>query len=64
MARADQNNLNRSRMDSERQQRDEQPEVSGATGAPPDTSRAAAEVRTHKRRGKTGKHTSDDTPAA
>jgi hypothetical protein len=64
MARADQNNLKGSSMESERQQRQEQPQVPGARGAPEDVSPAAAEVQARKRRGKTRKHTSDDTPAA
>ena len=63
MARADQNNLKGSSRQSERQQRDEQPEVAGASGAPDDASRAAADVKARKRLGKTDKHTSDDTPS-
>ena len=61
MARADQNNLHRSRIEMDRQQRQEQPEVPGASGAPNDTSPKAAEVKARKRRGKTRKHTRDDT---
>lgn len=64
MARADQNNLKRSGIEVERQQRQEQPQVSGATGSPDDISAKSAEVKASKRLGKTEKHTSDDTPAA
>ena len=60
MARADQNNLKRSGIEAERQQRQEQPEVSGASGTPDDASPEAARVRARKRLGKTEKHTSDD----
>ena len=63
MARADQNNLHRSGIHTQRQQRDEQPKVPGATGVEDDASPKAAEVKARKRRGKTEKHTSDDTPA-
>jgi hypothetical protein len=62
MARADRNTLHRSRIDMERQQRREQPKVSGASGAPNDVSPKAAEGKSRKRRGKTKKHTSEDTP--
>jgi hypothetical protein len=62
MARADQNNLHRSGFEAKRQQRSEQPEVGGATGNPEDSSPKAAEIKARKRRGKTEKHTSDDTP--
>jgi hypothetical protein len=62
MANADRNNLHRSGFEDKRQQRQEQPEVPGATGAPEDTSPRAAEVKARKRLGKTRKHTSDDTP--
>jgi hypothetical protein len=64
MARADSNNLKRSGIDSERQQRQEQPDVPGATGTPDDASPEQAEIRARKRLGKTEKHTSDDTPPA
>jgi hypothetical protein len=60
MARADKNNLHRSGMDEARQQRHEQPEVPGASGAEEDTSPHTAEVNAKKRFGKTEKHTSDD----
>jgi len=62
MARADQNNLHRSGLKMRRQQRDEQPEVPGATGAAEDTSAKAAKIKALKRRGKTEKHISEDTP--
>lgn len=62
MARAKQNSLRRSRIEMDRQQREEQPEVAGATGEPDEGTPEAAEVRARKRRGKTEKHTSDDTP--
>jgi hypothetical protein len=62
MARADQNNLSRSGMEAKRQQRSEQPDVPGASGSPDDSSPKAAEIKARKRRGKTQKHTSDDTP--
>jgi hypothetical protein len=62
MARADQNNLHRSGFEAKRQQRSEQPEVGGARGNPEDSSPKAAEIKARKRRGKTEKHTSDDTP--
>ena len=61
MARADQNNLRRSGREAARQQRDEQPDVPGATGTEEDTSAKAAEIKALKRRGKTEKHTSEDT---
>jgi hypothetical protein len=64
MARADRNTLHRSRIDMERQQRREQPKVPGATGTPDDVSPKAAKVKSRKRRGKTEKHTGEDTPAA
>jgi hypothetical protein len=65
MARAERNTLHRSAIEMERQQRQEQPEVPGATGSPDDeVSPKAAEVKARKRRGKTEKHTGEDTPAA
>jgi hypothetical protein len=63
MARADKNDLHRSAIESRRQQRKEQPPVGGATGTRDDTSPKAAEIKARKRRGKTEKHTSEDTPA-
>jgi len=62
MARADSNNLHRSGMEMDRQQRDEQPQVPGASGSPEDTSPEAARVQALKRRGKTNQHVSEDTP--
>jgi hypothetical protein len=64
MARANWNTLHRSSIDLERQQRQELPEVPGATGRPEDVAPKTAEVKARKRRGKTEKHVSDDTPAA
>jgi hypothetical protein len=46
----------------DRQQRQEQPDVPGATGTPEDVSPRAAEIKARKRRGKTEKHVSEDTP--
>jgi hypothetical protein len=62
MPNAGKNSLNRSGADAARQQRQEQPEVPGATGKPDDDSPEAALAAARKRRGKTRKHTSDDTP--
>jgi hypothetical protein len=62
MAKADQNNLRRSGLEDKRQQREEQPKVPGASGSPEDTSPGAAAIKARKVRGKTQKHTSDDTP--
>ncbi len=64
MAHADRNSLRPSKIELERRQREEQPEVPGATAAPEDVTPEAAGERARKRRGKTEKHTSDDTPAA
>jgi hypothetical protein len=63
MANADRNNLHRSGLQEKRQQRDEQPQVPGASGSEDDTSAQAAKVKARKIRGKTQKHTSDDTPS-
>ena len=63
MARANRNTLHRSRIDMDRQQRQEQPDVPGASGTPEDDSPQAAEMKARKRRGKTEKHVSEDTPA-
>jgi hypothetical protein len=63
MAHANRNTLHRSRIDMDRQQRQEQPEVPGATGTPEDVPPKAAEVKARKRRGKAEKHISEDTPA-
>ena len=59
MARADRNNLRRSGMEADRQQRDEAPEVPGASGASEDRSPEAARTKATKRVGKTEKHTSE-----
>jgi hypothetical protein len=64
MARAEKNTLHKSRIETDRQQRQEQPDVPGATGSPENVSPRAAEVKSRKRRGKTAKHISDDTPAS
>ena len=64
MAQANRKTLARSTRDTERQQRQEMPEVPGASGGPDDHSAEASLERARKRRGKTDKHTSDDTPAA
>jgi len=63
MARANRNTLPKSRIEMDRQQRQEQPDVQGATGTPEENSPRAAEVKARKRRGKTEKHVSEDTPA-
>jgi hypothetical protein len=62
MADAERNTLHKSSIELDRQQRQEQPEVPGATGTPEDASPRAAEVKARKRRGKTKKHVSDDAP--
>jgi hypothetical protein len=62
MADANRNTLHKSGLNESRQQRGEQPQVPGATGAADDDSPKAAQVRAKKSRGKTEKHTSDDTP--
>jgi hypothetical protein len=62
MAQAKKNTLRKSRIEMDRQQRQEQPEVPGASGIPEDASPKAAEVRARKRHGKTEKHIRDDTP--
>ena len=61
MANADRNNLRRSGLENKRQQRQEQPQVPGASGSEDDRSTETAEVKARKIRGKTQKHTSDDT---
>jgi hypothetical protein len=63
MANADRNNLRRSGRDENRQQRQEQPEVPGASGSEEDDSPEAAQQNALKRVGKTRKHTSSDAPA-
>jgi hypothetical protein len=62
MPNAGRNSLKRSGADAARQQRQEQPKVPGATGKPADGSPKAATTAARKRRGKTRKQTSDDTP--
>jgi hypothetical protein len=62
MAHADRNTLHHSRIEMDRQQREEQPEVPGASGAGSDDSPQTASEAARKRHGKTRKHTSDDTP--
>jgi len=62
MARANRNTLHHSKIDMDRQQREEQPEVPGASGDPKDVGPKVAEVKARKRRGKTEKHISEDTP--
>jgi hypothetical protein len=62
MANADQNNLHRSGLQEKRQQRNEQPQVQGASGSKDDTSAQTARVKARKIRGKTQKHTGDDSP--
>jgi hypothetical protein len=63
MARAKRNTLRRGSIDMNRQQRQEQPEVPGATGTREEVSPEVAQVKARKRRGKTKKHISEDTPA-
>jgi hypothetical protein len=63
MAKADQNNLRRSGREEKRQQRQEQPDVPGASGSEEDHSPEAARVEALKRHGKTNKHISDNAPA-
>ena len=60
MANADRNNLHRSGLEDKRQQRQEQPQVPGASGSEDDTSAETANVKARKIRGKTQKHTSED----
>jgi hypothetical protein len=64
MAQANRKTLGRSTRDTERQQRQEMPRVSGASGRVDDHSAEAAIEQARKRLGKTRKHTSDDTPWA
>ena len=64
MARADKHDLHRSRIEMDRQQRQEDPIVEGAFGRDDDTSAEAAEVKARKRLGKTELHTHDDWPGA
>ena len=62
MADAKRNTLHKSSIEMDRQQRQEQPDVPGATGTPEDVSARAARVKAPKRRGKTEKHVSEDAP--
>lgn len=62
MARADRNDLKQSRIELDRQQREEQPKVPGASGNDEPVSPETAEEQARKRHGKTSKHTSDDGP--
>jgi hypothetical protein len=55
MAQAKTNTLRKSRIEMDRQQRQEQPEVSGATGNREEVAPKVAEVKARKRRGKTEK---------
>jgi hypothetical protein len=61
MARANQNTLHHSRIESDRQQRQEQPKVAGATGRDEDVSPKAARTKARKRLGKTEKHVREDS---
>jgi hypothetical protein len=60
MAHAKRNTLRRSTIEAERQQRQEQAVVPGASGGPPDTSPRTAEVTARRRRGKTNKNVRED----
>jgi hypothetical protein len=62
VANADRNNLRRSGRNESRQQREEQPDVPGASGSGEDESPEAARMNALKRVGKTRKHSSDETP--
>jgi hypothetical protein len=64
MARADKNNLHRSRIEADRQQRRQEPAVAGAHGKEEEHTPEAAEVRARKRVGKTERHSRDDRPGA
>jgi hypothetical protein len=64
MARADKHDLHRSRIEMDRQQRQEEPIVEGAFGGEDDSSPEAAEIKARKRLGKTEQHTHDDRPGA
>jgi hypothetical protein len=52
MARAAKNTLHKSRIEMDRQQRQEQPDVPGASGASDDASPEAAQVKGRKRAGR------------
>jgi hypothetical protein len=62
MARADKNNLHRSGIEADRQQRQQEPAVAGAHGNEEEHTPEAAEVRARKRAGKTKRHSHDDRP--
>ena len=64
MAQANRKSLGRSTRETERQQRQEVPTVPGATGRQDTPSPLEAVEQARKRLGKTGKHTSDDSPEA
>jgi hypothetical protein len=63
MARARQNTLRKSRTEMDRQQRQQQPDMPGASGTPADDSPQGAEMKARKRHGKTEKHVSEDRRA-
>jgi len=52
MANADRNNLHRSGLEDKRQQRQEQPQVPGASGSEDDTSAETANVKARKSEGR------------
>ncbi|MGN6393073.1 MAG: hypothetical protein ACTHM9_12635 [Gemmatimonadales bacterium] len=56
MARAEQHSLRRSGIEVDRLQREEEPEVPGASGSPDDHSTEAAQTSATKHLGKTSKH--------
>ena len=62
MAHANRNTLHRSKLQLERQQREVEVPVPGATGSTDDVSAEDAAEKARKRLGKTVKHTSDDGP--
>ena len=62
MAHANRNTLHRSKLQLERQQREVEVPVPGATGSTEDVSAEAAAEKARNRLGKTEKHTSDDGP--
>jgi hypothetical protein len=63
MAHAKRNTLRHSKIELERQQRDEQPEVPGATGTKEDVSPETPKERAGRRRGRTTKRPADNMPA-
>lgn len=60
MAHAKRNTLRRSAIETERQQRQEQPVVPGASRAPEDSSTRTAAVMARRRLGKTNKNVRED----